>query len=188
MTATPIRSIPVRIVGLIVALALISVVGAAAHSSPNPPVHDAAGWSLQWDDTVDGALTEDPKACNVALTGIDDRWTGTFDGPVLGSERTALFTGERSTTGRVSVWWLEQREPGYVCRYQLLPTVTDGAEETWAGTWHDSEGRSGDVVLERLPSPADASPRDRVIRLDPFPIDVIDRARPVPGGAEGGDR
>ena len=43
---------------------------------------------------------------------------------------------------------LQQREPGYLCSYQLSPS-----EGGWRGTWRDTNGASGTVVLIQARKP-----------------------------------
>lgn len=102
-------------------------------------------WTLSWDDTVDGTLDEAEKRCEVALDSIDAAVTGRFHGPVLGVERECVFTGELAAGGGLLL--LQQREPGYVCSYQL-----GRAGLGWSGTWRDSRGRAGTAALHRPPA------------------------------------
>ena len=71
--------------------------------------------------------------------------TGRFHGPVLGVERECVFTGELAAGGGLLL--LQQREPGYVCSYQL-----GRAGLGWSGTWRDSRGRAGTAALHRPPA------------------------------------
>lgn len=109
-----------------------------------PPLANGsrAQFALVWDDTLDGTLDAGSKVCRVELSRIDDVVTGRFVGTVLGEERTATFTGEVAG----SMLMLQQREPGYVCAYQL----TEIRDRRWAGTWRDSQGRRGTVALGPL--------------------------------------
>lgn len=107
----------------------------------------ARRYLLQWDDSLDGDLERPFKQCVVEIQRIDRALTGRFVGNVLGSARMATFTGEAVGGGEASaqcdLWMLQQREPGYVCSYQLSPSVLD----SWDGTWRDSEGRTGSARL-----------------------------------------
>lgn len=108
---------------------------------------------LQWDDSLDGDLERPFKQCVVEIERIDRTLSGHFVGNVLGTVRTATFTGEavghESTPGDGALWMLQQREPGYVCSYQLSASP----HESWDGTWRDSKGRTGSVRL--WPAPAE---------------------------------
>lgn len=103
-------------------------------------------WTLRWDDSLAEGLDAGGKACRVALDTIDGVVTGQFDGPVLGTLRHAVFTGE--LVGGGALLLLQQREPGYVCSYQL-----SSSGPGWSGTWRDSRGGCGTVSLSR-PEPA----------------------------------
>ena len=102
-------------------------------------------WILSWDDTVDATLDGAGKRCEVALDSIDAAVTGRFHGPVLGVERECVFTGELAAGGGLLI--LQQREPGYVCSYQL-----GRAGLGWSGTWRDNRGRAGTAALHRRPA------------------------------------
>ena len=102
-------------------------------------------WILSWDDTVDGILDGAEKRCQVTLDSIDAAVTGRFHGPVLGVERECVFTGELAAGGGLLI--LQQREPGYVCSYQL-----GRAGLGWSGTWRDNRGRAGTAALHRRPA------------------------------------
>ena len=101
-------------------------------------------WILSWDDSLDGELDSQDKFTEVALERIDSTITDRFTGSVLGTQRTATFTGELAGQGAGALLMLQQREPGYVCAYQLSPE----GERGWSGTWRDSQGRAGTVALE----------------------------------------
>ncbi|MEM9801425.1 MAG: hypothetical protein AAGA20_13950, partial [Planctomycetota bacterium] len=111
----------------------------------------ARRYRLWWDDSLDGDLERPCKQCIVELQRVDRTLTGRFVGTVLGEARTATFTGESvgstSPPGRGDLWILQQREPGYVCSYQLSPS-RHGA---WNGTWRDSRGRTGTARLSPVP-------------------------------------
>lgn len=109
---------------------------------------------LQWDDSLDGDLNRPFKQCVVEIQRIDKTLSGRFIGDVLGEPRTATFTGEAAGTGQDSLWILQQREPGYLCSYQLSSSRL-GA---WDGTWRDSRGRTGSVRL--WPAPVSQGPND----------------------------
>ncbi|MEM1448799.1 MAG: hypothetical protein AAF726_06210 [Planctomycetota bacterium] len=116
-----------------------------------PSVASATTYFLQWDDSLDGDLQRPFKQCVVQIQRIDGALTGRFVGNVLGEARTATFTGEAigsdAEGGAATLWMLQQREPGYVCSYQLSPSVHD----SWDGTWRDSKGRTGTVRLWPVP-------------------------------------
>lgn len=104
-----------------------------------------SAWTLTWDDSVDATLDSQEKRCEVVLDSIDGAVTGRFQGPVLGTERDCVFTGELADGGSLLI--LQQREPGYLCSYQLGATAGG-----WSGTWRDSRGRAGTAVVHRPPS------------------------------------
>lgn len=110
---------------------------------PLPAFPVARAWSLEWDDSLDGELEAVGKRCRLHLDVIDGTVTGRFEGPVMGSVRTATFTGELIGAGAGNLLLLQQREPGYVCSYQLSRTDA----ERWHGTWRDSRGGTGTVML-----------------------------------------
>ena len=99
-------------------------------------------WTLTWDDSLDDTIEDVGKRCSLTLEAVDSVVTGRFDGPVLGTQRRATFTGELSEGGTLLL--LQQREPGYVCSYQLT-----SAGAGWLGTWRDSRGASGTAKLAR---------------------------------------
>lgn len=102
---------------------------------------DAGGdWTLVWDDSLDDVLEDVRKQCRIRLTEVDGRVNGSFVGEVTGTPRNALFTGECVS----SLVLLQQREPGYVCAYQLH-VVEDRLE----GTWADTSGGGGTAVMVR---------------------------------------
>jgi len=113
-----------------------SCIGAPADPAQAP-------WALTWDDTLDDTLDDVGKRCRVTLEAIDSVVTGRFDGLVLGTRRRATFTGELIQGGALLL--LQQREPGYVCSYQL---TSKGAG--WLGSWRDSRGASGTARLARV--------------------------------------
>jgi len=110
--------------------------------APTDPAH--VPWVLSWDDSLDSTLDRVGKNCRVTLDTIDSVVVGRFDGPVMGGERRATFTGELVQGGALLL--LQQREPGYVCSYQL-----SSSGPGWVGTWRDSRGRSGTAKLARSP-------------------------------------
>ena len=132
------------------ALGLVSLALLASFATPDRDrgtcsVLPAGAWELAWDDVVDGALPDDPKATGLRLDVARDRVRGAFDGPVFGEERDAHFTGQVIHADGSPVVLLQQHEPGYRCVYQLQ-RQPDGELR---GVWHDTRARSGDVVLRR---------------------------------------
>lgn len=109
-------------------------------------------WLLSWDDSVDLTLDDGGgKACRLALQEVHGAVVGRFDGPVLGRERLAIFTGEVLPVGPAPVVLLVQREEDYTCTYQL----TRESPTRLCGTWRDSRGEGGTVFLtaDRPPAP-----------------------------------
>lgn len=105
-------------------------------------------WTLVWDDSADLQLDSEEKACTVRLDGVSDDVVGAFSGPVLGRAREAIFTGERIGAGAAAVLLLVQREADYACSYQLQGADDGG----FLGTWCDTRGASGTVVMRRSSS------------------------------------
>lgn len=137
---------------------------AAMQSSPEDPMRrcfvdsDAPAsltgdWTLTWDDTTDLELTSRDKACRVELTDLHGTLVGRFDGPVLGRERSAVFTGETLPGTQTPLVTLVQREQDYSCAYLL----TRESDERLVGTWRDSRGGGGTVELTRARSIEDGS-------------------------------
>ena len=87
-----------------------------------------------------------PWLARVSLSVAKGGITGSFLGEVCGQVRKAVFTGEVVPSARTSLVLLQQRESGYACVYQFqeLPSGT------LRGVWHDSEARSGDVVMRKV--------------------------------------
>ncbi|MCA8951558.1 MAG: hypothetical protein KDE27_18775 [Planctomycetes bacterium] len=123
-------------------------------------VETGALWTLTWDDSCDAVLDSTEKSCWVALTVVGDHVGGSFAGPVLGRTREAIFGGEILRGGLVT---LVQREADYACSYQMTP-AGDGC---WHGTWRDTNGAAGTVVLTRdlpegTPPPTDTTTTLRI--------------------------
>jgi len=103
-------------------------------------------WKLTWDDKVDDAMARGARECRVALEFEKEAVTGGFDGPVLGVERKAFFTGRVAGAGRTALLLLEQREGDYTCAFQMQ-AAGDGC---YFGVWHDTRGGKGDAELREL--------------------------------------
>ncbi|HEX9794188.1 MAG TPA: carboxypeptidase-like regulatory domain-containing protein [Planctomycetota bacterium] len=124
-----------------------------AHSgldcAPAPVLPDGGGWTLIWDDVVDGKLDDKAKSTPLRLEFGGLRVAGTFDGPVFGAVRDAVFTGERIPSESGEILLLRQDEPDFLCVFQMQG---DGTQR-WKGVWHSSHRSAGDVVLARTPRP-----------------------------------
>jgi hypothetical protein len=122
--------------------------GSATGDAARTPGSDApsaspAIWEMSWDDAVDASLSLRSKGARLTLTVVRGRVNGAFIGEVAGTTRDAIFTGEAIGSGSTSLVLLQQHEPDYACAYQLQ-AQGDGR---LSGVWHDTRGRSGDVVL-----------------------------------------
>mgnify|MGYP007059383906 CR=1 FL=1 len=101
-------------------------------------------WQLSWDDSIDGQFVDVKKSCTVKFQVVDGAIAGKFEGPVQGTERNAIFTGE-VLGSYPALLNFTQREPGYTCTYQILWAPSDSSPPT--GTWHDTRGASGEFTL-----------------------------------------
>jgi hypothetical protein len=104
-------------------------------------------WQLAWDDQINGELTESGKTCTIDFQTVNQTITGTFQGPVMGTERNAVFTGE-VFGGYPALLTFTQREPGYTCTYQIWWSPSESS--TPLGAWHDTRGASGEFSLMKL--------------------------------------
>lgn len=137
---------------LILVVIFLAVPFALARINDEPSLRQGADlygtettWVLEWDDTVDGELMNNPKFCTVRLSIINQKVTGYFLGPVQGRERTALFAGELFNGPNGSLLQMQQMENGYVCAYQLQRR----GDQEYFGVWHDTWGGKGEVRLAR---------------------------------------
>ena len=95
---------------------------------------------LEWNDEI--GSNEFPKSCDIELKLLNEKLTGKFVGPVLGSRRNSMFTGSIEGKGQNRLLLIQQHEQDYVCAYQAY--WTGGAV---TGTWHDTRNRSGSFRL-----------------------------------------
>ncbi len=108
-------------------------------------VPDLSGaWRIEWDDTVDGKLSDKPKRCFVKLASKGRKLTGEFKGRVVGQKRDAKFSGE-VFGGNAPLVQLIQREKGYTCVYQIY--WSPGPNKIPRGVWHDTRGASGEFSM-----------------------------------------
>lgn len=101
-------------------------------------------YRMTWDDRIDGRLGGELHECYCLLGQANGKISGTFVGPVGGTEREAVLTGETFAGGALAT--IQQHEDGYVCAYQLQ----SASEEVQVGTWRDTKGRQGEVRLVRV--------------------------------------
>jgi hypothetical protein len=99
---------------------------------------------LTWDDKTDGSVEGSKKHCVVRLRVVGKEVFGEFTSDVEGTHRNALFLGHiDSGKEPMELLTLRQIEEGYTCSYQI--TCGYGAI---SGTWRDTRGGGGDVVLQ----------------------------------------
>lgn len=106
----------------------------------------SGAWQLSWDDQIDGTYDDVGKACSLELKVVNGVISGKFLGPVEGTERNAIITGEVHGEYPALLTFI-QREPGYSCSYQLWWAPSEKTPPT--GTWIDSRGASGEFTLLR---------------------------------------
>ena len=131
-----------KIAPLLAALAGTLVLCSAKAVAPERPSEHL--YLMSWDDRIDGRLEEGLHECTCLLTHANGKISGTFIGPVGGTEREAVLTGEFFARGALAT--LQQHEDGYVCAYQLQAS----GEGVHFGTWRDTKGRRGEVKLVRV--------------------------------------
>ena len=107
----------------------------------------SGAWRIDWDDSIDGKLSDSPKKCFVKLDTRGRKLTGEFKGRVVGQKRNARFTGEVFGTN-IPLIQLTQREKGYTCVYQIY--WAPGPNKVPRGVWHDSRGASGEFSMRKF--------------------------------------